>query len=206
MKHRNLATVIAVLLVSGCGLTGGDSGTGPEKGKTQNVNMQQAADRAEKILDETLAAIKPGVETKQGPSSEPICTDFKNDATGTAQVLRGRNVLTVISAERRGSFIGVVERHWKKAGYEITAVRPHKERPAVFARTPDGFQITVKIGHKGQAFFNIASPCVTESEVTEPPRKPLDPNSPEAKGMPYIKSPFWSANTPVPSSSTTNGG
>ncbi|GAA2517079.1 hypothetical protein [Streptomyces gobitricini] len=204
MKHRILAVALAVLTVSGCGLIGDDAETGP-KGKAQNVNMQQAGNRAEKILDDTLAAIQPRVETQRGPSGDPICTDFKNDSTGTGQVIRRRHVMTVISAERRGSFMGVVERYWKKEGYEITTVRPSKERPAIFARTSEGFEVTVKIGDKGQAFFSVSSPCVTESEVTEPPRKTLDPNSPEAKGLPYIKSPFWSAETPVPSPSTNGG-
>lgn len=204
MKYRTLAVTLAALTVSGCGLIGGDAETGP-KGKTQNMNMQQAGDRAEEILDATLAAIKPGVEARRGPSNDPICTDFKNDATGTGQVMRGRYVMTVVSAERRGSFMGIVERHWKKQGYEITAVRPNKEKPAIFARTPEGFQLTVKVGHKGQVFFDVSSPCVTESEVTEPPREPIDPDSPEAEGLPYIKSPFWSADTPVPSPSANGG-
>ncbi|WP_217624200.1 hypothetical protein [Streptomyces sp. TRM64462] len=204
MKHRTLAMVLAAFVVSGCGLIDSGDGTGP-KGKAQNVNMQQAGEQAEQILDATLAAIKPPVETRRGPSSDPICTDFKNDATGTGQVTRRRHVMTVISAERRGSFVGVVERYWKKQGYEITAVRPNKEQPAVFARTPEGFQITVDIGYKGQAFFSVMSPCVAESEVTVPPAEPFDPDSPEAEGLPYIKSPFWSANTPVPSSSPSGG-
>jgi hypothetical protein len=204
MKHRFVAVALAVLTLSGCGLIGGDDKTGP-KGKTQNVNMQQAGDLAEKILDSTFAAIEPKVETQRGPSGDPICTDFKNDSTGTGQVIRRRHVMTVISAERRGSFMGVIERHWKKEGFEITTVRPSVERPAIFARSPEGFEVTVKIGDKGQAFFSVSSPCVTESEVTEPPREKLDPNSPEAKGLPYIKSPFWSAETPVPSPSTNGG-
>lgn len=203
MKNRTLTVALAVLTLSGCGLIDG-AGAG-SKGKAQNVNMQQAGDLAEKILDDTLAAIKPGVETQRGPSGDPICTDFKNDATGTGQVIRRRHVMTVISAERRGSFIGIVERYWKKEGYEITNVIPNKEMPGVFARTPEGFQLTVDFGYKGQAFFSVSSPCVTESKVTEPPRKELDPNSPEAKGLPYIKSPFWSAETPVPSPSTNGG-
>ncbi|WP_231626964.1 hypothetical protein [Streptomyces apocyni] len=204
MNHRTLAVTLAALALSGCGLIDGDAGTG-RKGKARNVNMQQAGDQAEKILGDTLAAIKPGVETQPGPSSDPICTDFKNDATGTGQVTRRRYVMTVISAERRGNFMGVVERYWKKEGYEITAVRPNKERPAVFARTPEGFQATAKIGREGQAFFSVMSPCVTESEVTEPEREPLAPDSPAAKGLPYIRSPFWSANTPGPSPTNKGG-
>ncbi|TXS57916.1 hypothetical protein EAO77_14735 [Streptomyces sp. t39] len=188
--------------MSGCGHVG--NGSGPEE-EILKANMQQAGDLAEKLLDSTIASVSPSVEARQGPSSNPICTDFKNDATGTGQVKRGRYIVTVISAERRGSFMGVIERYWKKEGYEITAVRPHKERPAIFARTPEGFQLTAKIGHAGQAFFNVASPCVTESEVTVPPRPTPTPGSPEAEGLPYIESPFWSANTPAPSPSASGG-
>ncbi|MGW3400586.1 hypothetical protein, partial [Streptomyces zhihengii] len=187
-----------MITVSGCGLTGGGGEDGTKR-RANDFTVQQASDQAEEILEATLAAIKPSVQTKRQPLITPICTDFKNDSTGTGQVTTARNVMTVISAERRGSFMDVVERHWKNEGYEITAVRPHKEKPAIFARTPDGFQISVKIGREGQAFFRVSSPCVTESEVTEPPMPTLTPGSPEAKGLPYIESPFWSANTPVPS-------
>ncbi|MEU1281940.1 hypothetical protein [Streptomyces sp. NPDC005805] len=197
MKSRILPIALATLVVSGCGMIGG--GEKEPKGKANNVDMQQAADLVEEILNGTLAAIKPKVETKRGLSSTPLCTDFKNDSTGTGQVKRGRNVLTIISAERRGSFVGVVERYWKGEGYEITSVRPNKEKPAVFARTPEGFQLSLDFGREGQAFFNVSSPCVTESDVTEPSKTPIAPDSPEAKGLPYITSTFWSSDTPVPS-------
>ncbi|MGW3400587.1 hypothetical protein [Streptomyces zhihengii] len=201
MKHRILAVALAVFTLSGCGLVGGAD----SEGKDRKMNMQQAGEQAEELLDGTLAAVSPAVKALRGPSNDPICTDFKNDATGTGQVSRSRYVMTIVSAERRGNFMGVIERHWKNEGYEITAVRPHKEKPAIFARTPEGFEITVKIGREGQVIFNISSPCVTESEVTEPSTPPLTPGSPEAKGLPYIESPFWSANTPVPSPSANGG-
>lgn len=162
------------------------------------MNMQEAGDRAEKILDRTFGAIRPPVEAMRGPSDDPVCTDFKNDSTGTGQITRRRLVMTIISAERRGSFLGVVERAWKKHGYEITSVRNHPEMPAIYASTPEGFQVRVQFGYKGQADFVVDSPCVTESQVTEPPRTPFDPHSPAAKGLPYIHSDFWSAPSPVP--------
>ncbi|MBT2370080.1 hypothetical protein J7E88_33635 [Streptomyces sp. ISL-10] len=169
------------------------------------MNMQQAGDLAEKIREDTRAAIKPGVEARRGPSNDPICTDFKNDATGTDQAIRGRYVMTVISAERRGSFMGVVKRYWKKEGYEITTVRPNNEKPAIFARTPEGFQVTVKIGREGQAFFTVSSPCVTESGVTEPPREPIDPNSPGPRGC-RTSSPHSGPRTPRCRRPSADGG
>ena len=170
------------------------------------MNMQEAADSAEGIIDATLKAINPSVEVMRGPSSESTCTDFKNDGTGTGSVSRRRYVMTIISAERRGSFLGVVERFWKKEGYNITSVRNSADMPAISATAPDGFEVSLEFGYKGQAGFHVTSPCVAESKVTEAPRKPLDPDSPEAKGLPYIHSAFWSARTPTSAASPTATG
>ncbi|MFG3474318.1 hypothetical protein ACGF3K_03480 [Streptomyces sp. NPDC047980] len=200
MKHRILAVALVLAVVSGCGLIG--DGDAQPKGKAPtNMNMQEAGDRAEQILDGIFGAVKPSVETERGPSSDSICTDFKNDSTGTGSITRRRYVMTIISDERRGNFLGIVERKWKKDGYEITSVRKHKENPAIFATTPEGFRVVLEFGYKGQASIDVTSPCVTESEVTEAPREPLDPSSPAADGFPYIRSDFWSAKTPAPSAS-----
>ena len=170
------------------------------------MNMQEAADHAEGIIDATLKAIDPSIAVMRGPSSDSGCTDFKNDGTGTGSVTRRRYVMTIISDERRGSFLGVVERYWKRHGYKITSVRSSTDMPAIFATAPDGFEISLEFGHKGQANFQVTSPCVDESKVTEAPRKPLDPNSPESKGLPYVHSDFWSVHTPVSSASPKGAG
>ena len=101
------------------------------------MNMQEAADHAEGIIDATLKAIDPSVEVMRGPSSDSNCTDFKSAGTGTGSVTRRRYVMTIISDERRGGFLGVVERYWKKHGYKITSVRNSTDMPAIFAVDPD---------------------------------------------------------------------
>ncbi|GGX66535.1 hypothetical protein [Streptomyces anandii] len=193
MKYRALATALAALAVTGCSVIE----DAHAQGETTKLNMQEVADRAEQILDDTLKAVRPGVEAGRGPSSDSACTDVKNDGTGTGTVTRRRYVTTIVSAARRGNFLGVVERSWKTAGYEITGVRESKERPAVFASTTEDFRVSLEFGYKGQAFFTVTSPCVTQSKVTEAPREPVDPDSPVGKGLPYVHSGFWSAATPA---------
>ncbi|MFI9254130.1 hypothetical protein [Streptomyces sp. NPDC053069] len=201
-----MALVASTLIVSGCGLIGGSGSEGrkADAPKETNMNMQEAADHAEGIIDATLKAINPSVEVMRGPSSDSSCRDFRNDGTGAGSVTRRRYVMTVISAERRGSFLGVVERYWKKEGYKITSVRKSADMPAIFATASDGFEVSLEFGYKGQAGFRVNSPCVDASKVTEAPRKPLDPNSAESKGLPYVHSDFWSARTPVSSASPTS--
>ncbi|MEU2655422.1 hypothetical protein ABZ615_08860 [Streptomyces sp. NPDC007325] len=151
------------------------------------MDMQEAAERADAVLDASLRAVAPEVQWAHDTWLYTSCT-----------VTRHRVVTTVISEERRGNFLGVIERHWKASGYEITSVIPSKEMPAVFARTSDGFGLTLSVGFKGQVVFKASTPCVDESDVAEPTTAPNGPAYPYGKiPTPYVRSDFWSATTPA---------
>lgn len=177
---------LASVLLAGCGILDGE-----EKGAAANMNMQEAAEHADSMLDATFGAIEPKVQWAHDQNS-----------TGSCDVTRRRTVLTVISEQRRGNFLGVIERFWKKSGYEITSVRNDKEFPAIFAKTSDGFGIALTIADKGQARFEVATPCVEESKVAAPTAKP---NGPAYEGVeiprPNVRSDFWSAENPAVSPS-----
>lgn len=106
--------------------------------------------------------------------------------------------MTDISAARRGNLLGVVDRFWRKSGYRMTVVNNDVEFPAVYARTADGFGVRLRIGGKGQAFFQVDSPCVRESAVAAPTSQATAPLDPEAEFIPRpnIHSDFWSAEAP----------
>jgi hypothetical protein len=151
------------------------------------MDMQAAADRADQILDAVFEELKPSLQWAHGPTS-----------TGFCDVSRMRAVMTVVSTERRGNFLGVVERFWRKSDYRIKAVNKDLEFPAIYAQTSDGFGVSLSFGGKGQAFFEVDSPCVEKSEVAPPT---TSPNGPSYEGVypiprPNIRSPFWSAGAP----------
>ncbi|MET9479994.1 hypothetical protein [Streptomyces sp. NPDC006638] len=147
------------------------------------MNMQEAAERSDSLLDATFGAIRPEVRWAHDDTT-----------AGTCDVVRRRVVLTIISAQRRGSFLGVVERFWKKSGFDIISVNRSVDSPDIYAKTPDGFTIGLIIGDKGQAFFEADTPCVEKSAVAEPASKP---NGPAYEGVeipyPNVHSDFWSA-------------
>ncbi|MEU0131992.1 hypothetical protein [Streptomyces sp. NPDC006289] len=180
--------ILASISVSGCGVQG-------KRGTAADMNMQEAAEHADAMLDETFAAIEPEVNWAHGQT-----------LSGSCDVTRSRTVLTVISEQRRGNFLGVIERLWKKNGYDIYSIRKSKDFPALFANSPDGFGVSLVIGDKGQAHFDVDSPCVEKSEVAEPTAKP---NGPAYEGVeiprPNVRSDFWSADTPVPSPAPVDG-
>ncbi|MEU0922128.1 hypothetical protein ACWGIT_03815 [Streptomyces cyaneofuscatus] len=178
------AMVMAGVLLAGCGLPiGGKS----EKGALAGMDMQGAAERADGMFYATVGAIKPEIEWVHDTTT-----------TGSCDVTRYWNVMTVVSEQRRGSFLGVVERFWKTRGYRIDMVNPSKEMPEIIATSPDGFGIMVTIGYKGQAFFEVTSPCVEESKVAAPTKVANGRTYEGEIPTPNVRSDFWSAETSAP--------
>ncbi|WP_257137981.1 MULTISPECIES: hypothetical protein [unclassified Streptomyces] len=151
------------------------------------MDMQGAAERADEMFYATVGAIKPEIE-------------WVHDSTtsGSCDVTRYWTVMTEVSEQRRGNFLGVVERFWKSSDYRIEMVNPSKEMPEIIATSRDGFGISVLIGHKGQAFFEATSPCVEKSKVAGPKRAANGRTYEGEIPTPNVRSDFWSAETPVP--------
>ncbi|MFE4912598.1 hypothetical protein ACFRCX_13780 [Streptomyces sp. NPDC056652] len=166
--------------------------------------MQLAAERADAMMRKTLDGVAPKLRWIHGPSNDRICTDSKNDSLGSGSVRRRVAVTTVVSEERRGSLLGVVERNWKARGFRITSVDADKELPAIYALSPDGYRMSVAVGGEGQFFFSITTPCFTESAVPDPA---VEPNTPQRAGdyppRPDVHDDFWSSNAPLPTSSSS---
>ncbi|MEV6396452.1 hypothetical protein AB0M39_17000 [Streptomyces sp. NPDC051907] len=144
--------------------------------------MQEAAQRADDILDRTFGAIKPSVQWMHFETTSDKCT-----------VTRRRSVLTVITPERNGDFLGLVDRHWKGQGFEFVAAS--RDSLSAFYETSDGFSLHVIIGGRNQAHFEITTPCVKESKVSPSTSKP---SGPEYTGQeippPSERSEFWSGS------------
>ncbi|WP_364712925.1 hypothetical protein [Streptomyces ossamyceticus] len=174
-----MAAIVALVLLTGCGPTG----SAPSKtGSKAKMNMQEAADRADAILDETFAAIKP-----------PVQWTHTYSMPGDCYVDRDRAVMTIISPKRRGSFLGVVERHWKAKGYKF--ITASENGLSAHFRTQDDFQMQVLIGINGQAHLSVTSPCVEKSEVAAPTSKPNGPDySQQELPSPNVRSDFWSSS------------
>ncbi|MCX5387883.1 hypothetical protein [Streptomyces sp. NBC_00083] len=159
------------------------------------MDMQQGAVRSDAILEETLASIHPQLHWLHGPSNDSWCTG-PGAPEGTGTVDRLVQVLTVVSEQRRGNLLGVVERAWRAKGYAITSTNPSRQFPSIVATTPDRFAVEVSVGGQGQFFFSVTTPCFTRSAVPDPTTQP---NIPQREGefpiRPDIHDNFWSATT-----------
>ncbi|MGW1295296.1 hypothetical protein [Streptomyces sp. NPDC002533] len=186
---RLICVVVATGVLAGCGLLGGaESGNGAVAG----MDMQGAAERGDAMFYATVGEIKPEIDWTHRATT-----------TGSCDVTRYWTVMTVVSEQRRGNFLGVVERFWKASDYRIDMVNPSKELPTIIATSPDGFGIRVSFGYKGQGFFEVTSPCVDKSKVA-PPTKLANGRTYEGEiPTPNVRSDFWSVESPVPGSTPT---
>lgn len=195
MKRRFQTVAVALAFgfaLSGCGNDSGQSSGSASAGTTKsakstkgsNMNMQEAAERSDSMLDDVLKAIDPEVQWAHGPTT-----------TGSCDVTRRRTVMTIVSAERRQSFLDQVEKFWRESDYRIKAKNKDEVFPAIYAQTKAGFGISVSFRGGGQAFFEADSPCVKESKVADSASKP---NGPAYEGVyplprPNVRSDYWSA-------------
>ena len=138
MKSVRLPFLLAlVVMTSGCE---NNSGVTSSEGSRPSVNMQEAAQRADFIIKQTLSDIRPTLRWNHGPSIDRMCSEQKNGSMEIGSVRRRIALLTIVSRERRGSLLGVVERSWKDRGYEITNVDPDKDLPAIYAKSPEEYE------------------------------------------------------------------
>ncbi|MFB6702499.1 hypothetical protein [Streptomyces rubiginosohelvolus] len=185
---RALPPVAVVLVLAlgvplaGCGSEQGDGASaGKESGAT--MNMQEAAEQSDAMLDAVLKGIDPDVQWAHGPTTTRACG-----------VTRRRTVMTIVSPERRQTFLDRAETFWRKNDYRIKAVNKDEKFPAVYAVTRSGFGVSVSFRGKGQAFLEADSPCVKESKVAAPTTEPNGPAYEDVYPLPrpHVRSDFWS--------------
>ncbi|MGW2843432.1 hypothetical protein [Streptomyces sp. NPDC001108] len=164
--------------------TSTSSTAGSESTKGNKMDMQEAADRADGMLDDVLKKIDPEVQWAHGPTTK-----------GSCDVTRRRTVMTIVSADRRQAFLDQVEQTWRASDFRIRAKNKDTEFPAVYAVTKDGFGISVSVRAKGQVFFEADTPCVKESKVAESASKPNGPAYKDVYPLPSpnVRSDHWSA-------------
>ncbi|MFJ2560791.1 MULTISPECIES: hypothetical protein [unclassified Streptomyces] len=205
MKVLHIVLAAAVLAgATGCSGPGTSGEQGVEKPVVSKISLQEAAEKADAILLNSISSVQPPLNWVHDASTGGGCGDYTIDGRTTGSVTRRAAVMTIVSDARRGSLLGVVERHWRKQGYMITNVDSDQEFPAIDASTPEDFRMSVSVGATGQFFFDIVTPCFIKSDVV-PPKTAANGTPFEGEDVPYpsVHSDFWSATTPAPSASPT---
>ncbi|MFJ8624350.1 hypothetical protein ACIRD3_16095 [Kitasatospora sp. NPDC093550] len=163
--------------------------TGPEPDLT--VDQLDAAERCETLLQDTVDAIDPAPAWQEAaPRAGARLPRPGRGSEVLWYVTRGRDLVTVVSLPRRAVLAGVVERHWRRLGWTITALNAGPDRPGVAATTRDGYRLALCFGELGEAGLTARSPGVARSErIPVPPAAGVRAPAP----LPYVCCTYWSA-------------
>ncbi|MFB8212462.1 hypothetical protein [Streptomyces sp. NPDC056010] len=185
---RLLGCVVLAVFLTAC-----QAGKEQEKPK---MDMKQAGQRAEEILDDTMEAIQPSVKWVRGVAMVSPCSTNLNEPTGTTTVVRSRNILTVVSERRRDELLKMVQRHWKKRGATDFDVHSDEKMPRIRAKTADGLTVTLDVGYAGNVYIRAAFGCAQDSAMTYPKGTPGQPGGPdEPERIPREHSSYWSVGS-----------
>ncbi|MFJ1923629.1 hypothetical protein [Streptomyces sp. NPDC088131] len=186
---RLLESVLLVVVLAAC--------QSKAKQEEPAMDMQQAGQRSEAILDGTMAAIHPSVNWARGTPTESACSTGLNRPTGTTTVVRSRNILTVVSEQRRGELVEQVRRYWEQQGFRDFDVDHDKRMPQIRATTADELVVTLEVGSIGNVFITAGFGCAEDSDMTYPPGTPGQPGGSKKEELtPREHSDFWSSGDP----------
>ncbi|NEC69069.1 hypothetical protein G3I41_31470 [Streptomyces sp. SID9727] len=183
---RLLGCVLLATVLTAC--------QGGKEREEPKMDMQQAGERAEEILDGTMGAIQPSVEWARGLTGETACDAGFSEPTGTTSITRSRNVLTVVSRQRRGELFEMIQRYWERQGFQDFDVDSAEDMPRTRAKSPDGLVVILSAGDIGNVSVTAGFACAKDSPMTYPKGTPSRPGGPtKSERIPHEHSSYWSA-------------
>ncbi|MYQ76719.1 hypothetical protein GTW64_06345 [Streptomyces sp. SID4923] len=184
---RSLGSLLLVVALAAC----------QSQKAEPEMDMQQAGERAEEILDGTVAAIQPPVKWERDNPSQLACDNGLNRPIGATSVYRGRTILTVVSARRRGELLEMVRRYWKQQGFGDFEIDSDSHMPQIRATSADGLVAILDVGDIGNVYFTAGFSCAKDSEMTYPSDTPGLPwGVTKTDGLPRKYSAHWSETAP----------
>ncbi|MER7844317.1 hypothetical protein ABTZ03_10280 [Kitasatospora sp. NPDC096077] len=176
---------------SGVGMSGaGASGTPAAE---QLVPPEQALQRMDALLDESLAQVRPALRSwDDNPDAvEQFSKGLDEHSLGYADANRRRHIMTRIAPAKYGTLLDMVESGWKAKGYTVT--RTASTPPGSVASAPDGAGVGITVHSSGliEITAHVSPVPVIHGAFGTPTPVPTLPNG-NPDDIPAYDDPFWS--------------
>ncbi|MEV7022549.1 hypothetical protein [Kitasatospora sp. NPDC093558] len=159
------------------------------------MTPEQAVQRLNALLDDAMSDVRPPLQYWDGwpRSTEQTTGGIDDRSLGHATATRDRYIMTKVAHTKYGALLGLIERSWTAKGYTITAVNPRQ--PAIFASTPNGYDIAITFGAPGNITLTAAVNPIPLIRDRDPFGTPIpEPTTPNGNldVMPTFDDSFWS--------------
>jgi hypothetical protein len=161
---------LAVVMLAACGvIPNGKPGKPVER---NTITKQQAIDRAEQIIRDTGAAVKPKPRLERYPSvaEETNCVDPTDGGSPDRTIISREYWLRDVPRSRNGEVAQQIKAYWDSKSYKITgADRFDTGNPEITGHTlPDEFRISLTTNVDGDMSIGTNSPCIWPNGTPEP--------------------------------------
>ncbi|MFF2073145.1 hypothetical protein ACFVXG_00120 [Kitasatospora sp. NPDC058162] len=196
-RRLGLGTAVAALALAltacsaGTGASGGGaSGTGAPK---QLVPADQALQRMDALLNESLADVQPALRYwDDNPDAvEQYSKGLDEHSLNYADADRRRHIMTRIAPAKYGTLLDMIERGWKAKGYTVT--RSAANPPGSVASAPDGAGVGITFYPSGliEITAHVSPVPVVHGPFGTPTPVPTMSNG-NPDDVPKYDDPFWS--------------
>lgn len=134
------------------------------------LNEQQATDRVQQHIDDTVAVIQPPPRLEPQSLVAPQQCDLPSDNGPLGRITVGGGYwLRDIPAERNAEVFAAVERYWVNNGWVILTDDTSSEAPFLWVENrEDNFRMSLEASIDGQLNIGAVSPCIWPNGTPEP--------------------------------------
>lgn len=152
--------LVALVLLSGC-----SRGVGMEP----TLNEQQATDRVQLHIEDTVAVIEPTPRLERESFLDMPC-DLPSDNGPLGRIVVSRGYwLRDIPVERNPEVFEAVERYWVNNGWVVLTDETNSEDAFLSVENrQDAFRMSLSSSIDGQLSIGASSPCIWPNGTPEP--------------------------------------
>ncbi|MET8629921.1 hypothetical protein ABZW30_40425 [Kitasatospora sp. NPDC004669] len=194
-RRVGIAVAALALALTACSSnTGASSGGAPDTGAPkQLVTADQALQRMDALLDESLADVQPALRYwDDNPDAvEQYAKGLDEHSLNYADADRRRHIMTRIAPAKYNTLLDMIERGWKAKGYTVT--RSASKPPGSVASAPDGAGVGITFYASGiiDITAHVSPVPVIHGAFGTPTPVPTMPNG-NPDDVPKYDDPFWS--------------
>lgn len=166
---------ICVALMAGCATETGQTTKSRDVEKFVNkptITQEQALDRIEQIIKETVKAIepKPKLELYRPSLNVNMCVDPTDGGSENRVIVARAYYLNGITQDQVGNVARQVRQHWEQQGHQITVVTPDGLDISGRSRPDDFILSLTPTGDANAPILNlgVTSPCIWPNGTPEP--------------------------------------
>jgi hypothetical protein len=134
------------------------------------LNEQQATDRVQQHIDDTVAVIQPPPRLEPQSLVDSQQCDLPSDNGPLGRIEVGRTYwLRDIPVERNSDVFAAVERYWTNNGWVILSDDTNPAAPFLSVENrQDAFRMSLSSSIDGQLSIGASSPCIWPNGTPEP--------------------------------------